>query len=99
MTFTDIAAELSQATGRTITYQAISQDEFVEGIKQSGAPREMVWLLDYLFSTVLDGRNAHICDGVQRALARPPRDFSEYAKKTAATGIWNASTPQAQQLA
>jgi hypothetical protein len=26
---------------------------------------------------------------VQRALGRPPRDFTEYAAATAATGVWS----------
>jgi hypothetical protein len=45
-------------------------------------------MLDYLFSTVLDGRNAHLTDGIQRALGRPPRDFADYARTTAVTGAW-----------
>ncbi|MFD9061910.1 hypothetical protein ACFVZ3_10350 [Kitasatospora purpeofusca] len=42
-----------------------------------------------LFSMVLDGRNAHLADGVQRALGRPPRDFADYARTAAASGVWN----------
>ena len=38
--------------------------------------------------TVLDGRNESHTDGVQRALGREPRDFAEYARETAATGVW-----------
>ena len=41
-----------------------------------------------LITTVLDGRNAHLTDGVRRALGREPRDFAEYARATAATGVW-----------
>ena len=41
-----------------------------------------------IFGTVLDGRNAHLTDGVQRALGRPPRDFATYAATTAATDVW-----------
>ncbi|MGH9231374.1 MAG: hypothetical protein ACRD07_22040, partial [Acidimicrobiales bacterium] len=41
----------------------------------------------YLFSDVL-GNSAYVTDGVQRALGRPPRDFTDYATRTAATGIW-----------
>jgi hypothetical protein len=37
----------------------------------------------------LDGRNAWLGDGVQRALGRPPRDFADYARDTAATGTWD----------
>ena len=52
-------------------------------------PAEFVTLMRYLFTTVLDGRNARLADGVQRALGRPPRDFADYARTTAATGVWN----------
>lgn len=91
MTFSDIAAELSKATSREITYVQITHEDFIAGITESGAPQEVVWLLDYLFSTVLDGRNAYLTDGVQRALGRPPRDFVDYARDVAATGIWHVS--------
>ncbi|MEV7190060.1 NmrA family transcriptional regulator, partial [Kitasatospora sp. NPDC093102] len=29
-------------------------------------------------------------DGVQRALGREPRDFADYAREAAASGVWNA---------
>ena len=35
-----------------------------------------------------DGRNAHVRDGVRRALGREPRDFADYARATAASGAW-----------
>jgi uncharacterized protein YbjT (DUF2867 family) len=91
MTFSDIAVELSKATSREITYVQIAHEDFITGITESGAPQEVVWLLDYLFSTVLDGRNAYLTDGIQRALGRPPKDFVDYARDVAATGIWHVS--------
>jgi hypothetical protein len=30
-----------------------------------------------------------VTDGVERALGRPPRDFADYARRAAATGVWN----------
>jgi hypothetical protein len=51
----------------------------------------VVWLLDYLFSTVLDGRNAYLTDGIERALGRAPKDFSDYACETAASGVWSGA--------
>jgi hypothetical protein len=45
----------------------------------------------YLFSEVVDGRNAETTDGVRRALGREARDFADYAQETAASGVWNAS--------
>ena len=51
-------------------------------------PPDVVSLLRYLLTVVLDGRNASLADGVQRALGRPPRDFSDYAARAAAAGAW-----------
>ena len=91
MTFNDIADDQSRATGREITFQSVPHDAFVNGVAESGAPKDVVWMLDYLFATVLDGRNAHLTDGVQRALGREPRDFADYARDVAARGAWNTA--------
>jgi len=91
MTFAEIAAELSQATGQAIEFIEVPHGGFMAEAKAAGAPRDVIWMLDYLFSTVLDGRNAHLTDGVRRALGREPRDFSDYARAAAASGVWNAS--------
>ena len=91
MTLADVAADLSRATGREITYVDVPHDGFVAEVAASGAPKDVVWMLDYLFSTVLDGRNAHLTDGIQRALGRPPKDFADYARDVAATGVWRTA--------
>jgi len=52
-------------------------------------PGGEVSLVSYLFSTVLDGRNSSLRNGTERALGRPPRDFADYARETAKTGIWS----------
>jgi len=91
MSLSEVATELSRATGREIAYVNVPHDGFVAEVAQSGAPKDVVWMLDYLFATVLDGRNAHLTDGIQRALGRPPKDFSDYARHVAATGVWSAA--------
>ena len=48
-------------------------------------------MMDYLFSVVLDGRNARLPDGVQRSLGRQPKDFSDYAREVAASGQWEVA--------
>lgn len=88
LSFADIATELSNATGREISYVSIPHDAFVGGARESGAPEEIVQMMDYLFGTVLDGRNEYLADGVQRALGRPPRDFADYARDAAAANAW-----------
>lgn len=91
MTIADVAADLSRAIGRDIAYVDVPHEAFVSEVVHSGAPKDVVWMLDYLFSTVLDGRNAQLTDGVERALARPPKDFADYARDVAATGLWSAA--------
>ena len=91
MTIADVAADLARATGRAITHVDVPHDAFVGEVASSGAPKDVVWMLDYLFSTVLDGRNAHLTDGVERALGRPPKDFAHYARDVAATGVWTTA--------
>lgn len=91
MTFEDVAREISNAAGRPINFVRIPSEDFLQGLRQAGAPDDQIWLLDYLFTNVLDGRNAHLTDGVQRALGRPPKDFSDFAREMAATGLWRTA--------
>jgi uncharacterized protein YbjT (DUF2867 family) len=92
LTFADAVEEIARATGREIGYVHISIDEFAAAAAAQDVPPEFVELLTYLFSEVLDGRNAHVADGVQRALGREPRDFRDYAHNAAATGVWTPET-------
>ena len=91
LTFTEVAEEIARASGREIRYTQIPSEAFAAAIAESGAPNDVAWLLDYLFSTVLDGRNATVCDGIHRALGREPTDFAEYTRRIAETGAWNVS--------
>ena len=91
LTFADAVNEIAEATGREIRYVPVSVQEYAAGAAAQGVPGEVIELLTYLFGEVLDGRNAHLADGVQRALGREPRDFGDYARATAASGVWDAS--------
>jgi len=92
LTFAAAVEEIARASGREIQYIQVPSGAFAAGLVESGAPAEIAWLLDYLFATVLDGRNAYVCDGVLRALGREPTDFAEYARRVTATGQWDVST-------
>ncbi|WP_433713722.1 NAD(P)H-binding protein [Nocardia sp. CA-084685] len=89
LTFAEAVAEIASATGRDVAFIPISRTDFVATLTEYQLPADVVSLLDYLFGTVLDGRNSKTADGVQRALGRDPKDFRDYADETAATGIWN----------
>jgi uncharacterized protein YbjT (DUF2867 family) len=88
LTFAEAVAEIARATGRRIRFTPISMTEYAAGLEQAQLAPEFIDLIKYLFTEVLDGRNASVQDGVTRALGRPPRDFSDYVRETAATGVW-----------
>ncbi|HSJ73495.1 MAG TPA: hypothetical protein VK904_04190 [Miltoncostaeaceae bacterium] len=88
LTFAEAIAEISHAAGRPVRLTPISPGEFEAALAQEEQPDAIVWLLDYLFREVLDGRNAYLTDGVQRAIGRPPKDFADYAREAAASGVW-----------
>ena len=86
--FEQAIAEISAAAGRPIRYTQASPDEFAATLKAEQVPPDLTWLMTYLFNQVLDGRNETLADGVREALDRPPRDFADYARATAGTGVW-----------
>lgn len=90
LTFADAIAQIAQASGREIRYVQVPMEEYVVALEQAQLPPDFVALIKYLFTEVLDGRNAHVTDGVQRALGRAPRDFTDYARNAAANGAWTA---------
>lgn len=88
LTFAEATAEIARAIGRPVRYTRLSAEAFTATLAQQGLPAGFTGLLLYLFTTVLDGRNAYLTDGVQRALGRPPKDFADYARDAAASGAW-----------
>ena len=90
LTFAEAVGEIAKATGRTIRYVQVPYEEYDAALAAAQVPSELIGFLSYLFKEVLDGRNASLADGVVRALGRAPRDFADYARNTAATGVWNA---------
>ena len=95
LTFAEAVAEIGRASGRDLGYEAISMDAFAAGLAAQGQPADIVEFMRYLFGEVLDGRNAHVADGLQRALDREPRDFADFAREAAAAGVFgrNDVTP------
>ncbi|RDI48330.1 NAD(P)H-binding protein [Nocardia mexicana] len=93
LTFPEAVAEIAHTTGRDIAFVPITRADFVAALTDYGVPAEEIGLLDYLFGTILDGRNSATADGVELALGRKPRDFTDYVRETAATGVWAAFEP------
>lgn len=88
LTFKEAIAEIAKATGRDIKYEQVPAKAYADLLSEYGLPKDLIWLVNYLFTEVMDGRNESIADGVQQALGRKATDFSEFVKKAAATGVW-----------
>ncbi len=87
LTFAEAIDEIGKAAGRRIRYVQLSIEQYNTLLAEYQVPADFLWLINFLFTEVLDGRNASLTDGVQRALGRPPRDFADYARDAAATGV------------
>lgn len=86
LTFADAVAEIAAATSREVSYVPVIPQDFTSRMVEAGLPDEFATQLTGLFTEVLDGGNAYVTDGVQRAVGCGPRDFADYARAAAATG-------------
>lgn len=88
LTFPDAVEAIAQASGRELSFVEVPMEAYAEGMRAAGQDEGLVELMRYLFTTVLDGRNAFVTDDVRRALGRPARDFTAFARDAAAGGAW-----------
>ena len=89
LTFPQVIDEISKTIGRHIEFQSLSLEENVMMLRDYQLPEDQIWLINYLFTEVLDGRNASVTNDIEKVLGRKAKDISDYVKETAATGIWN----------
>jgi len=87
LTFADAAAEISRASGREVRYVPVTFEEYAKVLAPHMPADHVAFFID-LFRYLLDGHNAHVADGVERALGRKPRDFRDFARDAAAAGAW-----------
>jgi hypothetical protein len=98
--FAEAVGEIAQAADREVRYVPISVEQFAPVPTQDEVPPEFTALLTYLFTEALDGRSAHMTDGVQRILGSEPRDFTGCTRDTTAPMPLEApvtTTPQSCQ--
>ncbi|MEO3751232.1 NmrA family transcriptional regulator [Streptomyces sp. B6B3] len=88
LTVREATAEIAAATGRELRYLPVSADEFVAGMVGAGVPAELAGMVAAIFTETFDGRNTEPTDDVRRLLGREARDFADYARSTAPTGVW-----------
>lgn len=95
MTFELAVSEIATALKRPIQFEAVSMEEYITMLRSYEVPENYIWLIHYLFTNVLDGRNESLTNGVEEALHRKPTDFSHYVKHTVESAIWNTAKQMA----
>lgn len=88
LSFRDAVAEISAVGGREFTYVPVPAQAYGAALTEFGVPEGEVEFLIELFETNLDGRNAHVSDGVREVLGREPREFTDFVREAVASGLW-----------
>jgi uncharacterized protein YbjT (DUF2867 family) len=89
LTLAEVAAELSTATGRPIEYVDLEPEQHVAELVEYGVPLEDAEAIRDLFAVIRNHRSEYVSEGVQQVLGRAPRDFSDWARSVAQTGVWS----------
>ncbi len=88
LTWGEAVAEIAGATGRELKYLPVPVREYHARLTAFGVPPQEADFLVGLFEELLDGRNAHLSDGVREVLGREPRDVADFAREAAGAGTW-----------
>ncbi|NJP50222.1 NAD(P)H-binding protein [Streptomyces sp. SBST2-5] len=88
LTFGEAVGEIAAATGRRLTYRSVPAEDYGEALRGFGVPPEEAAFLTEVFAGLLDGRNAHVENGVREILGREPRDFTAFVQEEASAGTW-----------
>ncbi len=89
LTMAEAASEIAEAARRPVNYVPVTPEAFVETFTPIVGASIAEFTAE-LCREVFDGRNESLADGVERALGRGPRDFRDYCRAAARSGVWSA---------
>ncbi len=89
LTFKNAVEEIAKITEKEIIFQSLELEEYLNMLREYQTPEDEIWLINYLFAEVLDGRNSSITNDIEKVLGRKATDFSAYVQNTAKSGVWN----------
>ncbi len=79
-TFDEFAEAMSEAAGKKITYNDVSVDDFVEGLKQAGVPQEQIGMSSVTSTLFANGGTDLTTNDLKNLLGREPTDSLEFVK-------------------
>ena len=80
LTHAEMAAQLSEAVGRRISFIDIAEEAMRDALSRMGMPE---WQADGLiedYAHYRRGEASEVCTGVQDATTSPPRSFAAFAR-------------------
>jgi uncharacterized protein YbjT (DUF2867 family) len=81
-----IASEI----GRPVAFRKVSMKEYGNMLREYQVPEDYIWLVQYLFSEVMDGRNESVTGDVKTILGREPVSFEDFVTENTKAGAWNS---------
>ncbi len=82
----DVAAQISAASGRDVTYNPIAEEAFMQGLNAMGMPEWNINMLVSLTRVVKLGMIGNVTKAVEFITGTPARTFSDFAAEHAA--VW-----------
>lgn len=89
LSYDDVAAELSKALGREISHVGIPPADLKSAMLAEGMPEILADRLMDLERYYREGKADRNTSDLKQVTGRDPRTFADYARETAATGVWD----------
>lgn len=89
LSFKDTTRMISEVINRPVAYEETDMDGYAKMLRDYQVPEDIIWLMQYLFREVLDGRNESVTRDIEKVTGRKPTTFGEYVVKANKTGVWN----------
>jgi len=80
----DVARIIGEASGRSVVYQPLTEEQMLEGARAHGMPEPSVAYLGILYSVVRAGFAASVAGDYEALTGRKPTTFEAFAKSSAA---------------
>ena len=92
LTFSEVAAKLTAASGRIFTYVPVSEAAFAQRLSQSGRPASLAADLAKEYALIGSGHPAFgvVMDTVPRLTGHPARSFEAFAREVFAPALGQA---------
>jgi uncharacterized protein YbjT (DUF2867 family) len=79
----EMAAKIGAVVGKTIRFEAISEEDVRRGMTEEGEPEPVIEAHLSIYRAIREGRLAGSTEGVERVLGRKPIAFDEWVRENA----------------